>query len=55
VVTKVEAETGKVKKRVVLDTSRHLKKCAVKQTVHLDDLGGTADMMERNNFSCILI
>ncbi len=49
VVTKVEAEAGK---RVVL-TSRHLKKYAVKQTVHLDDLGGTAAMVERNNFSCI--
>jgi hypothetical protein len=53
VVTKVEAETRKVKKRVVLDTSRHRKKYAVKQTVHLDDLGGTAAMVERNNFSCI--
>jgi hypothetical protein len=38
---------------VVLDTSRHLKKYAVKQTVHLDDLGGTAAMVERNDFSCI--
>jgi hypothetical protein len=53
VVTKVEAETGKVKKRVVLDTSRHLKRFAVKQTVHLEDLAATAAMVERNDFSCI--
>jgi hypothetical protein len=53
VVTKVEAETGKVKKRVVLDTSRHLKRFAVKQTVHLEDLATTAAMVERNDFSCI--
>ncbi len=39
------------KKRVVLDTRRHLKRFVVKQTVQ--DLAATAAMVERNDFSCI--
>ena len=53
VVTKVEAETGKVKKRVVLDSSRHLNNYIVKQTVHLEDLKATGAMIEKGDYMCI--
>ncbi len=53
VVTKTEAETGKVKKRVVLDTSRHLNNYVVKQSVHLDDLPSTSAMIRKGDYMCV--
>jgi hypothetical protein len=53
VVLKMEAETGKVKKRVVLDTSRHLNNYVVKQTVHLEDLPSTSAMVSKGDYMCV--
>jgi hypothetical protein len=54
VVLKMEAETGKVKKRVVLDTSRHLNNYVVKQTVHLEDLPSTSAMVSKGDYMCAI-
>jgi hypothetical protein len=53
VAEKRDGDTGLVKKRVVLDMSRHVNNYVVKQNVQLDDLAATEAMRHRGEYQCV--
>jgi len=53
VVTKVDPESGKTKKRVCLDCSRYVNKLLVRQTTNLEDIYSVSGMEVKEGFSCV--
>ena len=53
VVVKEDLETKEVKKRVVLETSRHLSKNVIKQTVQMEDLKATGAIMAQGKYTAV--
>ena len=50
---KVDPETGKIKKRVCLDLSRHVNKCLNKHHTNLEDLAATACLYQQGDYMCV--
>jgi hypothetical protein len=53
VVEKRDSDTGLIKKRVVLDMSRHINNYVVKQNVQLEDLVATEALRHRGENQCV--
>ncbi len=53
VVSKMDNESGQIKYRVVLDLSRHVKRCIEKQHLNMDDLRATAALRQVDEFMCV--
>ena len=50
---KLDVDTGKVKKRVCLDLSRHVNKFLKKHSTNFEDLAATASLYKQGDFMCV--